>query len=366
MPRKTPSNPLMRITDIERLADGLRERGVLLSVDATMMTPLLMRPLHLGADLVVHSGTKFFSGHADAMGGMVLVRDKDLAQTIAFHQNAEGSALAPFDCWLFLRGIKTMAIRVERACESAAKVAAFLVGHPAITKVYWSGNLKDIELHAGSDAAKRAAADGASKDKFGIPPEQLEVHRQQARGAAPLISFETGDLELSKRFCEACKILKITVSFGSVNSLCELPCAMSHASIPSGMRTLPPDLVRISIGIEDARDIIDDISQALDRAVASLAAERVEAAGEEEEEEEEEGATAAAAAAAAAATTAATAATTVAPLQTERFDSKFEDLPVVPEAPAPSTTAAAAAAAVTWTATDRGNEKRRGWSPSRK
>ena len=215
------------------------------------MTPLMMRPLDFGCDLVVHSGTKFFSGHADTMGGLVLTRNPDLEQQVAFFQNAEGSALAPFDCWLFLRGIKTLGLRLERQNSNACTIAQLLADHPVVKKVYWPG--KELLGHP----------------KSGLGEEAIQLHMKQTLtgGGCSLISFETGDAKLSQRFVEACKILKITVSFGSVNSLVEMPIAMSHASIPTDLCTLPKDLVPLSCGIEDVRDIKADILQAL--AVAS-------------------------------------------------------------------------------------------------
>ena len=282
---ETPSNPMMKITDLKALSDALRPRGIMLSVDATMMTPMMMRPLDLGVDIVVHSGTKFISGHADAMGGILLTRDPKIEQTIAFFQNAEGSALAPFDCWLFLRGIKTLALRVERQCSNAIKVAKFLAENDTITKIYWPG--KELIGHP----------------KSGISDEQIKIHCHQTNlfhdnGGCTLISFCTGSEIISRRFVEACKILKITVSFGSCNSLVELPTAMSHASIDPDLCQIPKDLVRVSVGIEDVRDIINDIEQALK--IATMADDMVPKLAEE-----------------------------------HRYDSKFEELPRTPEPPPP-------------------------------
>jgi cysteine-S-conjugate beta-lyase len=196
--------------DLRQLAAAAHRHGVLLSVDSTMMPPVICKPLSLGADIVVHSATKFFSGHADCTGSLVCVRDPELAHRVAFLQNAAGTALAPFESFFFLRGIK----RVERAQESAAKVADFLMKHPMITGVFFPG-------HGGCDA------------------KSLAIHRSQAIGQGSMISITTGSVEFSRRFCDACQIFKTTVSFGSVNSLCEIPCTMSHASIPAEKRTLP-------------------------------------------------------------------------------------------------------------------------------
>jgi len=263
---ESPSNPRMRITDLRALANIAHRHGVLLSIDSTMMPPVICKPLTLGADIVVHSATKFFSGHADCTGGLVCVRNPDLAHRIAFLQNAEGTALAPFECFLFLRGIKTMHLRVERAQENAEKVAAFLLKHNCVNDVLFPG---------------RGGCDSAS----------LAIHCSQTSGQGSMISLTTGSVDFSRRFCDACRIFKTTVSFGSVNSLCEMPCTMSHASIPAEKRTLPEDLIRLSIGIEDARDLITDLAQALEVARAGRDPTPRTLCG---------------------------------------FDSKFEDLPVVP------------------------------------
>ena len=246
---ESPSNPRMKITDIRELSKLIAQHNeitgaeTLLSIDATMMSPCLMRPLELGVDIVVHSATKFFGGHADAMGGFIVVNREELAVKVAFVQNAEGTALAPFDCWLFLRGIKTMAIRIDAAQRSAVRVAAYLQKHPLVKRVYYAG----LSSTPGYD-----------------------VHKRQSSGPGTVMSFTTGSMRLSRRFCDACRIFKITVSFGSCNSLCEMPCAMSHASIDKNERTLPEDLVRLSIGIEDTQDIIDDIEQAFETARSNV------------------------------------------------------------------------------------------------
>mmetsp|Transcript_36938 Transcript_36938/g.96032 ORF Transcript_36938/g.96032 Transcript_36938/m.96032 type:complete len:627 (-) Transcript_36938:207-2087(-) len=238
---ESPSNPRMKISDLRGLAEIAHRHGVLLSVDSTMMPPVICKPLKLGADIVIHSATKFISGHADCMGGLVCVRDPEVAHRVAFLQNAEGTALAPFECFLFLRGIKTLHLRVTRAQENAEQVAAFLLSHPKVTAAYFPG-------------------------KGGCDAKSLAIHRSQATGQGSMISLTTGCVEFSRRFCDACRIFKTTVSFGSVNSLCEMPCTMSHASIPAEKRTLPADMVRLSIGIEDPLDLIADLQQALDAA----------------------------------------------------------------------------------------------------
>lgn len=265
---ESPSNPRMRISDLRGVAAIAHRHHILLCVDSTMMPPVICKPLTLGVDIVVHSATKFFSGHADCTGGLVCVRDPDLAHRIAFLQNAEGTALAPFECFLFLRGIKTMFLRVERAQQNAEIVAAYLLRHPRIEKVLFPG-------------------------KGGCDAQSLAIHRSQATGPGGVISFTTGSVEFSRRLVDSLRIFKTTVSFGSVNSLCEMPCTMSHASIPSEKRTLPADLVRLSVGIEDISDLLEDLKHAL------------EVAGGERTKSID-----------------------------DVYDSKFEDLPIVPKIPA--------------------------------
>ena len=210
---ETPSNPMMRITDVRALAallrgDGRQRAPILLSIDSTMMSPILQRPIALGADIVVHSATKFFGGHSDVMGGLVCLRDADLSKRIAFFQNAEGSGLDPQSCWLFMRGIKTLALRVERAQETAMEVARFLAGHACVKRLYFPG----MPPRAGDNPA---AAARCLRDN--------DVHRSQSRGSGCVMSFETGEVAISRRFIDSLRIFKLTVSFGSVNSLCEMP-----------------------------------------------------------------------------------------------------------------------------------------------
>jgi cysteine-S-conjugate beta-lyase len=231
---ETPTNPLLRIADVARLAALVRPRGVLLAVDNSLLSPCLQRPLALGADLVVHSATKFLCGHGDVCAGAVVTDDPDLHARLAFHLNAEGTGLAPFESWLLLRGMKTLALRVERQSATATKIAGFLREHPAIREVFYPG-----------------------------------------MGA--VISFTTGDPELSKRIAEAARLFTIAVSFGSVGSSISLPCRMSHASVPPELRERlgpPPDLVRLSIGIEDVDDLTADLTQALAQALETASSTR--------------------------------------------------------------------------------------------
>lgn len=261
---ESPSNPRMRITDLRAVCALAHKHDIIVSVDSTMMPPVICKPLTLGVDVVVHSATKFFSGHADCTGGLVCVRDPEVAHRIAFLQNAEGTALAPFECFLFLRGIKTMYLRVEHAQANAQAVANYLMGSKHVQQVFFPG-------------------------KGGCSARSLAIHMSQSRGPGAVMSFTTGSVEFSRKFLDACRIFKTTVSFGSVNSLGEMPFTMSHASIPTEKRSLPPDLVRLSIGIEDVNDLIADLSNA------------IQVAAEERSPPADGG-----------------------------FDSKFEDLPVVP------------------------------------
>mmetsp|Transcript_43273 Transcript_43273/g.122591 ORF Transcript_43273/g.122591 Transcript_43273/m.122591 type:complete len:551 (-) Transcript_43273:111-1763(-) len=240
---ETPSNPLMRISDVRRCADLAHKYKAWLVVDSTMMSPYLMNPIKLGADVIIHSATKFLAGHSDTMAGFVCCSSEDLARQIAFVQNAEGSALSPFDCWLTLRGLKTLAIRHDRMQQTASEIAEFLAKHPLVSKVHYAGHPKDH------------------------PEGAFELHKSQSRGGGSVISFETGSVRYSRKICDFCKIFKISVSFGSCNSLIEMPCVLSHASIPKDMRGIPEDIVRLSVGLENASDLLADLSTAMKRAL---------------------------------------------------------------------------------------------------
>ncbi|KAF9664599.1 hypothetical protein SADUNF_Sadunf16G0035200 [Salix dunnii] len=248
---ESPTNPRQQISDIRKIAEMAHAHDALVLVDNSILSPVLSQPLELGADIVMHSVTKFIAGHSDVMAGVLVVKGQrlwlslilscisSLGRDLYFLQNAEGSGLAPFDCWICLRGIKTMALRVEKQQENAQKIAEFLASHPRVKKVNYAG----LPGHPGRD-----------------------LHYSQAKGAGSVLSFLTGSLALSKHVVETTKYFSITVSFGSVKSLISMPCFMSHASIPAAVREargLTEDLIRISVGIEDVNDLIADLDHAI-------------------------------------------------------------------------------------------------------
>jgi len=224
------------------VSDIAHRSGALVCVDNSTLSPYLQRPLELGADIVLHSATKFLCGHSDVMAGAVVVADEELAEELYLIQNGEGAVLSPFDSYLLLRGMKTLSLRLDRQQANARTIAEFLAAHPAVDRVYYPGLADE---------------------------RQLQVHRSQASGDGAVISFVTGDPELSRALVEATKLFAITVSFGGVNSTISLPNYMSHASIPAQLRqqkSIPADLVRISVGAEDVDDLLDDLSAAFELA----------------------------------------------------------------------------------------------------
>ncbi|MGA3128071.1 MAG: aminotransferase class V-fold PLP-dependent enzyme [Candidatus Korobacteraceae bacterium] len=236
---ESPTNPLLHVLDLRALAALAHANNALLVVDNSLMSPYLQRPLSLGADIVLHSATKFLCGHADLTGGVVVVRDLKLAEEIYFLQNAEGNALAPFDCFLLLRGLKTLKLRVDAQQRNTLAIAEFLAADPRVEQVFFPG-LKSDPGYA--------------------------LQQQQASGAGSVLSFTTQSLEAAHAVAEHASMFQICVSFGSVHSTISLPGCMSHASVPpeiAASRKLPPELVRISVGIEDAGDLIADLDQAL-------------------------------------------------------------------------------------------------------
>lgn len=236
---ESPTNPLLRIVDLAAMAEIAHAQGALFCVDSSTMSPYLQNPLSLGADLVVHSATKFLCGHSDVTGGAVVVRDEALAREIYFLQNAEGNALGPFDCFLLLRGLKTLKLRMDAQQKNALLVAAFLAGHAGVPEVHYPG----LPTHPGYD-----------------------VQVRQARGGGAVLSFRAGSAKAATQIAEETKLFRIAVSFGSVNSTISVPLKMSHASTPlelQATRAIPEDLIRLSIGIEDSDELIEDLDTAL-------------------------------------------------------------------------------------------------------
>jgi cystathionine beta-lyase len=236
---ESPTNPLLRVIDLPAMARIARERDVLFCVDNSSMSPYLQNPLALGADIVLHSATKFLSGHSDVAGGLVVVKDPTLAEEIHFLQNAEGNALGPFDSFLVLRGLKTLKLRMDAQQRSAEEIARFLSRQTRVTRVFYPG----LEGHAGHT-----------------------IHVAQARGGGSVLSFSVGSFAHAKHVAESSELFKIAVSFGSVVSTVSIPVKMSHASVPPGLRAarqIPEDMLRLSIGIEDVDDLLADLSRCL-------------------------------------------------------------------------------------------------------
>ncbi len=239
---ETPTNPLLRITDIAALAEVTRARGVTLAVDNTFASPYLQQPLALGADLVVHSTTKYIGGHSDVVGGAVMTSDDGWAEHLRFQIKCTGAAPGPLDCFLLLRATKTLHLRMERHCANGAAVARFLRDHPKVADVRWPG----FEDHPGHDVAKK-----------------------QMRGFGGMVSFTLKDdaIEAAVRFMAATRIFSLAESLGGVESLVSHPASMTHGSIPADVRRaagLPDSLVRLSVGVEDEADLLADLAQALD------------------------------------------------------------------------------------------------------
>jgi len=236
---ESPTNPLLRVLNLRALARLAYAHKALLVVDNSLMSPYLQRPLELGADVVLHSATKFLCGHADVTGGAVVVKDAKLAEDIYFLQNAEGNALAPFDCFLLQRGIKTLRLRVDEQQRNAQALAEFLAADPRVSRVFYPG----LDSHSGH-----------------------ALQLSQASGAGSVLSFTTHSVAAAKAVAERARMFQICVSFGSIHSTISLPGCMSHASVPpeiAAARELPPELVRISVGIEDVGDLMADLKQAL-------------------------------------------------------------------------------------------------------
>jgi cystathionine gamma-synthase len=234
---ETPTNPLLGVANIAALAQLSHDVGARLVVDNTFATPYLQQPLALGADLVVHSTTKYLGGHSDVVGGALVTSDRSLADELAFHQNAMGAAAGPFDAWLVLRGLKTLGVRMDRHCANAVRIADYLLGHPAVGRVYYPG----LPDHPGHDVAAR-----------------------QMSGFGGMVSFTLrGGEEAALKVCGLASVFTLGESLGGVESLIEHPGRMTHVSVAGSALEVPGDLVRLSVGIEDAEDLIADLAQAL-------------------------------------------------------------------------------------------------------
>ncbi|QEV19864.1 cystathionine gamma-synthase [Streptomyces alboniger] len=234
---ETPSNPLLGITDIAAVAQIARDSGARLVVDNTFASPYLQQPLALGADVVVHSMTKYMGGHSDVVGGALVVGDEALGEELAYHQNAMGAVAGPFDAWLVLRGIKTLAVRMDRHSENATKVTEMLTRHARVTRVLYPG----LPEHPGH-----------------------EIAAKQMKAFGGMVSFQVeGGEEAAVEVCNRAKLFTLGESLGGVESLIEHPGRMTHASVAGSALEVPADLVRLSVGIESADDLLADLQQAL-------------------------------------------------------------------------------------------------------
>jgi cystathionine beta-lyase len=242
---ESPSNPLLKIIDLRGAAAIARRHNLLTIVDSTFMTPYLQRPLELGCDIVLHSGTKFINGHSDVVCGFAVVKDEKLAHRLGFVQNAFGAILGPQDCWLTLRGLKTLKIRMEESQKSAGEIAAWLETLPQIKKVYYPG----LASHPGH-----------------------EIHAAQSSGSGAVLSFELQSFELTKKLLEGVEYSAFAVSLGGVESIMSYPARMSHAAMPSEARAargISDTLVRFSVGLEDVADLIADLERLICRQEAA-------------------------------------------------------------------------------------------------
>ena len=236
---ETPTNPLLGITDIRAIAELAKQNGLYTIVDNTFYTPYLQRPLELGADIVIHSATKYLGGHSDLIAGLVVVNDETLAERLAFLQNATGGILSPFEAFLLIRGIKTLGVRLDRHVENAEKIAEYLTGHPEVKKVYYPG----LATHPG-----------------------YEINQKQAKNGGAMIAFELNEGHDANSFFRALQVITLAESLGGVESLVCHPASMTHAAIPKEIRDqvgITDGLIRLSVGIEDVEDLIEDLELAI-------------------------------------------------------------------------------------------------------
>ena len=238
---ESPANPLLGITDLAAVAEIAHHHGALAVVDNTFMTPYLQQPLRLGADIVVHSATKYLGGHSDLIAGLCVVKDTALAERLAFLQNASGGVLGPFDSFLLIRGIKTLAVRMDRHVANAQRAAEFLQTHPAVKRVYYPG----------------------------LPEAQgYEINRSQAKNGGAMLSFELQEGYDVRRFFSALRLIALAESLGGVESLVCHPATMTHAAIPKALREeigITDRLIRLSVGIENTDDLLRDLKQAIEQ-----------------------------------------------------------------------------------------------------
>lgn len=236
---ETPGNPLLGVADLKTLGELCRSRGLLLLVDNTFLTPLLQRPLEYGADVVIHSATKYLGGHSDLCAGVLVAREAALGERLYFLQNSTGAILPPQDCWLLIRSLKTLALRMERHCATALQVARWLKAHPRVTAVYYPG----LEDHPGH-----------------------ELSKQQTRGFGGMLSFRVESDELARAVLKKLRLISFAESLGGVESLMTLPAVQTHGDVPPAERQrlgICESLLRLSVGIEAVEDIIADLEQAL-------------------------------------------------------------------------------------------------------
>ena len=237
---ETPSNPMMNVTDIKKVADITKRHNLLLIVDNTFMSPYFQTPLELGADVVVHSGTKFLAGHNDTLAGFIVIKDKDLQEKLRFLIKTTGSGLSPFDSWLVLRGIKTLALRMEKSQENAAKIVNWLKTQKCVTKVIYPG----LPEHPGH-----------------------KIMQEQARGFGSMVTFRLTSVEKALSVLEKVRLIKYAESLGGVETLITYPTTQTHADVPEELRLkngITPETLRLSVGIENVEDLIGDLEQALD------------------------------------------------------------------------------------------------------
>jgi len=241
---ETPSNPLMKITDLKAVSEIAKEYDLLTIVDNTFLTPYLQKPITLGADIVIHSGTKYLGGHNDVIAGLVVTASEELSLRVGALQNGAGAILSPFDSWLLLRGMKTLALRIEQQQKNAEKIAAFLEEHELVKNVYYPGLAS---------------------------PEQKAIMDRQSRGYGGMLSFEVKSPEVVKAVLKHVSIISFAESLGGVESLITYPATQTHADIPAEIREargVSDGLLRLSVGIENAEDLIEDLKQALQRSAS--------------------------------------------------------------------------------------------------